>query len=108
MRRFFKFLFILALVCLGFATYSYLGARVTVGRMLGSDPPLTGRTIAFAYQGAPQLPGKQRVWVFSFNQSKLPGVSRAQVFVSVTGGVVATRPRDLRNRLAEWEKSQVP
>jgi hypothetical protein len=108
MARFFKFLLVLALIGLGFATYSYLGARVAAGRMLGSNPPLTGRTIVFAYRGAPQLPGKQRVWIFSYNQSKLPGVVRAQIFVSVTGAIVTTRPRDLSDRLAAWEKSQVP
>jgi hypothetical protein len=108
MKRFFKFLFILVLVCLGFATYSYLGARFTAGRMLGDDPHLTGRTIVFAYKGAPELPGKQRVWVFAYSRSKLPGVYRAQIFISFNGRVVATRPADLRDRLAAWEKSQLP
>jgi len=108
MARFFKFVFTLVLACLGFAAYSYLGARFTVGRMLGDDPPLTGRTIVFAYKGTTQLPGKQRVWVFTYDQSKLPGVDRAQIFVSFNGRVVATRPTDLDDRLAAWEKTRLP
>ena len=108
MARFFKFVFTLALACLGFAAYSYMGARFTAGRMLGADPPLTGRTIVFAYNGAPQLPGKQRVWVFTYNRSKLPGVYRAQIFISFNGRVVATRPVDLNDRLAAWEKTRLP
>jgi hypothetical protein len=108
MARFFKFLLILVLACLGFAVYSYLGARVTAGQLLGNDPPLTGRTIEFAYQGAHQLPGKQRVWVFSYSRSRLPGVTRAQIFISFNGNIVATRPADLRDRVAAWEKTQVP
>lgn|SRR5574341_436066 len=108
MARFFKFLLVLALICVGFAAYSYLGARFTAGRMLGNEPPLTGRTIVFAYKGAPQLPGKQRVWIFTYNRSKLSGVDRAQIFISFNGRVVATRPADLDDRLAAWEKSRLP
>jgi len=108
MARFFKFLLTLCLGCLGFAAYSYLGARFTVGRMLGNDPPLAGRSIVFAYKGAPQLPGKQRVWVFTFTQSKLTGVDRAQIFVTFNGQVVATRPTDLDDRLAAWERTRLP
>ncbi|MBI2535763.1 MAG: hypothetical protein HYW06_02065, partial [Gemmatimonadetes bacterium] len=48
MRRLFKFLLIAALLALGFAAYSYLGARFTAGRLLGPDPALTGRTVAFS------------------------------------------------------------
>lgn len=108
MARLFKTLFMLVLACLAFAAYSYLGARFTVGEMLGNDPPLTGRTIVFAYKGAPQLPGKQRVWVFTYTESKLPGVDRAQIFVSFNGRVVATRPTDLDVHLAAWEKTRLP
>lgn len=108
MARFFKSLFTLLLVCLGFAAYSYLGARFTAGRMLGNDSPLTDRTIVFAYKGAPQLPGKHRVWVFTYRRSRLPGVEWAQIFISFNGRLVATRPADLEQRLAVWERSRLP
>lgn len=108
MRRLFKFLLIAAFLAGGFAAYSYLGARFTAGRLLGADPPLTGRTVQFNYQGVPDLPGTPRAWVFSYSRSKLPGVTRAQIFISFNGRVIATRPRDLQARLSDWEKTRLP
>jgi hypothetical protein len=35
-------------------------------------------------------------------------VTRAQIFISFNGNIVATRPADLRDRVAAWEKTQVP
>ncbi len=108
MRRLFKFLLITALLAAGFAAYSYLGARFTAGRLLGTDPPLSARTVQFNYQGVPDLPGRPRVWVFTYGRSKLPGVTRAQIFISFNGRVVATRPRDLQAHLSAWEKTRLP
>lgn len=108
MKRLIKFLFIVALLCGGVAIYSYLGARYAAGRLLGTDPPLTGRTVRFAFTGVPDLPGAPRAWVFSYSQSRLPGVRRAQIFISPTGRVMATRPRDLEARVDAWEKSRLP
>jgi hypothetical protein len=48
------------------------------------------------------------VWVFTYTESKLPGVNRAQIFVSFNGRVVATRPTDLDVHLAAWEKTRLP
>ncbi len=108
MRRIIKFLLIVIVLAVAFACYSYLGARFTVGRMLGPDAPLSGRTIQFAYKGTPLLPGNPRVWVFTYTRSKLPGVTRAQIFVSFNGQVITTRPRDLEQRLFAWEKTRLP
>ncbi len=108
MGRVIKFLLIVILLALGFAAYSYLGARFTVGRMLGPEAPLSGRTIQFAYQGVPDLPGHPRVWVFTYTRSKLPGVTRAQIYVSFNGRIVTTRPRDLDQLLFAWEKTRLP
>lgn len=108
MGRFFKFLFTIVVLCLVFAAYSYLGARFTAGRMLGTESPLSGRTIQFAYKGTPDLPGRPRVWVFTYTKSKLPGLTRAQIYITFNGNVVATRPRDLDLRLAAWEKTRLP
>ncbi len=108
MRRLIKFVLIVAVLCVAFAAYSYLGARFTVGRMLGPEAPLSGRTIQFAYKGAPELPGRPRVWVFTYNRSKLPGVTRAQIYVSFNGRIVTTRPRDLDQLLFAWEKTRLP
>src|SRR5574341_1380966 len=108
MRRLFKFLFTTALLAVGFAAYSYLGARFTAGRLLGADPPLTGRTVEFNFKGVPNLRGTPRAWVFSYSRSKLPGVTRAQIFISFNGRVIATRPQDLQVRLFAWEKTRLP
>jgi hypothetical protein len=108
MGRLIKLLLIASLAASGFAGYSYLSARFTVGQMLGPNPPLSGRTIVFAYRGAPELPGQPRAWIFTYARSELPGVRRVQIFVSPTGKVIATRPRDLEARLLAWEKSRLP
>ncbi|OGU29633.1 MAG: hypothetical protein A3K13_01190 [Gemmatimonadetes bacterium RIFCSPLOWO2_12_FULL_68_9] len=108
MRRLFKFVLIAALLAAGFAAYSYLGARFTAGRLLGVSPPLTGRTVEFNFEGVPDLPGTPRAWVFTYSRSKLPGVARAQIFISYNGRVIATRPRDLQARLLAWEKMRLP
>lgn len=108
MRRFVKLLLIAALLVVAFAAYSYLGARFAAGRLLGADPPLTGRTVQFNFSGVPDLPGTPRAWVFSYSRSRLPGVTRAQIFISSNGRVIATRPRDLEARVDAWEKARLP
>lgn len=108
MRRIIKSLLILVVLCLAFAAYSYLGARFTAGRLVGPDAPLSERTIQFAYQGVPDLPGNPRAWVFTYRRSRLPGVTRAQIFISFNGRVITTRPRDLDQRLLAWEKTRLP
>jgi len=108
MKRPFKALLILVLLAAGFAVYSYLGARFTAGQLLGTNPPLSGRTIQFSFQGVPGLPGTPRAWVFSYSRSRLPGVTRAQIFISYNGRVIATRPKDLQARLLAWEKTRLP
>ena len=108
MKRLAKFLFLVVLLCGGFATYSYAGARFAAGRLLGADPPLTGRTVQFKFQGVPELPGTPRAWIFSYHQSRLPSVPRAWIYVSPTGRVIATRPQDLQARVDAWEKARLP
>lgn len=108
MARFFKSVFIVVVLSVAFAAYSYLGARFTTGRLLGNEPPLTGRTMHFDYKGVPELPGHPRAWVFTYTKSKLPGVTRAQIYVSFNGRIIATRPRDLEQKIFAWEKTRLP
>lgn len=108
MRRFIKLLLIVALGCGAFAAYSYLGARFAAGELLGSDPPLSGRTVQFNFQGVPNLPGKPKAWVFTYSSSRLPGVTGGQIFISYNGRVIATRPTDLAARVDAWEKAKLP
>ena len=108
MGRLIKLLLLATLAALGFAGYSYLSSRFTVGQILGPNPPLSGRTIAFPYRGVPELPGNPRAWVFTYHRSELPGVHQAQMLLSPTGQIIATRPRDLKARLLAWEKTRLP
>jgi hypothetical protein len=108
MIRLFKWLFVLAFVAGLAAAGSYAGARFTAGRLLGTEPPVSGRTIQFAYKGVETLPGKPRAWVFTYTQSRLPGVRTVTIYVSPTGKLITTRPRDLAARLDAWAKAQEP
>jgi hypothetical protein len=108
MPRFFKFLLISVLLAVGFAAYSYLGARFSAGRLLGASSPLSGRSITFNFDGVRGVPGTPRAWVFSYSRSKLPGVPSAQIIISYNGRILATRPQDLPARLFAWEKTRLP
>jgi hypothetical protein len=108
MRRAIKWLVLLLLVAGVLGMVSYLGARATAGKVVGSNPPLSERSITFAYQGVPELAGKPRVWVIQYRRTRLPGVGRATIYVSMTGKLVATSPANLDERLEAWEKAQQP
>ena len=108
MRRFFNWLLLAALIGGGFAAYSYLGARFTAGKLVGPDSPFADRAIKFHFDGVPELPGQPRAWAITYTGSTLPGVRSAQVYISPTGTLLATRPRDLDVRLEAWDKTRVP
>jgi hypothetical protein len=108
MRRAFNWLLLLLFVCALLVAVSYAGARATAGKVVGNTPPLSERTVTFAYKGVEDLPGKPRVWVIRYERTRLPGVRRALIYVSLTGKLIATRPADLDQRLVAWEKSQEP
>jgi hypothetical protein len=103
-----KLLFLVAVLGAVAGLVSYIGARATVGKMVGNDPPLTARTISFAYQGEPDLPGKPRVWVFQYDQTRLPGVRRVTIYVSISGKIVSMKPKDLDRRLDAYARSLEP
>jgi hypothetical protein len=108
MRRAFRWFVLLLLVAGALAAVSYVGARATAGKVVGSNPPLSERTVTFAYQGVEDLPGKPLAWVIHYERTRLPGVRRAFIYVSITGNLIATRPANLDERLVAWEKSQQP
>jgi hypothetical protein len=108
MGRFFRFLMIVAGLAVGFAAYSYLGARMTVGQILGTESPLSDRTIQFDYHGVPELRGHPRAWVFTYRSTELPGISRAQFYVSYNAQIIATRPADLVQQIEKWQKARMP
>ena len=107
MRKLFKWAFLLALACGFLFGISYAGARTTVGKMLGSPtPPVGNRTITFLWGGAQNLPGKPRVWRFTFSKVAAIGNGRATVYVSPTGKIVRVEPADLESRLTAAAKAK--
>ncbi len=108
MGRFIKFLTVVGGLVLGFAAYSYLGARMTVGQILGTESPLSVREIHFDYHGVPNLPGHPRAWVFTYRHSQLRGIPVAQFFVSMNAQLIATRPPDLIQQIDKWQKARMP
>jgi len=105
MAKAFKWLVILGfLFGLAFA-FSYLGARATVGKLTRNSE--TGkRTIRFLWGGARTIPGRPRVWQFTFSQMADYGNQRAVVYVSPTGAIVRTVPADLAARLEAAAKTK--
>ena len=114
MAKIFKLLVLLAAVGGLITAASYAGARLTAGKVTGSKPPLSSRTIVFQgwrpprFQGVADLPGKPRAWVIHYERTELPGVRQATIYVSPTGRLIATVPRDLDTRIEAWERAQEP
>jgi hypothetical protein len=108
MRRAFNWFILLVFVCGLLVAMSYAGARATAGKVVGSNPPLSNRTVTLAYKGVPELPGKPRAWVVRYGRTRLPNVRQAVIYVSLTGKLITMRPVDLDERLIAWEKAQEP
>lgn len=114
MAKLFKLLMVLAAIGGLLTAGSYAGARSTAGKVTGSNPPLSNRTIVFEgwrpprFEGVADLPGKPRAWVIRYGRTRLPGIRRAAIYVSPTGKLIATVPRDLEARIEAWERAQEP
>ena len=108
MSRIFKLLLVLGVIGVTLAGISWVGARATAGNFLGLNPPLSNRTMEFAFDGVPGIRGNPRAWVIAYASSTLPGVKTVEIVVSPTGRLLGTSPADLDLRLARWEKSKIP
>lgn len=108
MGRFLKWLFVLALVAGAAALYSYVGARFTAGKLVGSNPPLTGRTMVFDWDGVEGLRGTPRAWVITYTRSSLPGVRSARIVVSPSGELLSVQPPNLDEILDAWDRDRLP
>lgn len=108
MRRLIKWIIILAMI--GGLAYgaSYVGARAAAGKLLGPEPPLTGRRATFAFKGVQEMAGTPRLWVFTYAHSELPGVTRAVIYISPTGNIVRTEPGNLESLVDAWRAAQEP
>ncbi|HEY2824064.1 MAG TPA: hypothetical protein VGI83_00820 [Gemmatimonadales bacterium] len=109
MGKFIKRLFLLAFVCGLLTGVSYLGVRSVAGRFLGTNTPDMGtRTIKLAYDSVPGSPGKQPVWIFTYAGTKLPGARNARIYISVTGHLILTVPKDLDTIIDQTAKAREP
>lgn len=94
-------LFLLLVIGTALAGASYAGARFTAGKMIGPGPTALGPVKArFAYKGIPNLPSKPRAWILAYPQARAFGRGGAEIYVSVTGDLLGTKPRDLANQIA--------
>lgn len=93
-------LFLLLVIGAALGGASYAGARFTGGRLVGPNPTTLGPlTTRFAFSGVPNLPAKPRAWVLAYPNATGFGRGGAEIYVSVTGDLLGTRPKDLGARL---------
>ena len=93
-------LFLIAVISASLAGASYAGARFTAGKMIGPDPhPLGPVEARFAFAGIPGLPSKPRAWIMAYPSARGYGRGGAEIYVSPTGKLLGTKPRDLAKRL---------
>jgi hypothetical protein len=93
-------LFLLLIIGTALGGASYAGARFTAGKLVGPGPtPLGPLTARFAFNGIPNLPAKPRAWVLAYPDASGFGRGGAEIYVSVTGDLLGTRPKDLGARL---------
>jgi hypothetical protein len=93
-------LFLILVIAASLAGASYAGARFTAGKMIGPKPTALGPVEAhFAYAGVPGLPSKPRAWVLAYPGARGFGKGGAEIYVSPTGKLLGTKPRDLARQL---------
>lgn len=93
-------LFLLLVIGAAIGGASYAGARFTGGKLVGPNPTALGPLATrFAFTGVPNLPGKPRAWVLAYPDATGFGRGGAEIYISVTGDLLGTRPRDLGARL---------
>ena len=95
-----KALFLLLVIGAALGGASYAGARFTAGKLAGPSPNTLGPlTTRFAFMGVPNLPAKPRAWVLAYPNASGFGRGGAEIYVSITGDLLGTRPKDLSARL---------
>ncbi len=93
-------LFLILVIAASLAGASYAGARFTAGKMIGPGPSTLGPVEAhFAFAGVPGLPSKPRAWIMSYPNARGYGRGGPEIYVSPTGELLGTKPRDLVRQL---------
>jgi len=101
-------LFLLLVIGSALTAASYAGARMTAGKIVGPGTnnlgPLEAR---FAFTGVPNLPAKPRAWIIAYPAAQDFGNGGAEIYVSVTGDLLGTRPADFA-RILEAQRPAEP
>lgn len=93
-------LFLLLVIGTALVGASYAGARFTAGKLVGPHPPTLGPpTARFAFAGIPNLRSKPRAWIVAYPNASGFGRGGPEIYVSVTGKLLGTRPNDLGARV---------
>ena len=93
-------LFLILVIAASLAGASYAGARFTAGKMIGPEPNTLGPLEAhFAFAGIPALPSKPRAWIMAYPSATGYVRGGAEIYVSPTGELLGTKPRDLARQL---------
>jgi hypothetical protein len=91
--------FLLIVIAAALAGASYAGARFTAGKLVGPQPVLGPVSAHFAFNGVRNLPSRPRAWVMAYPRATAFGRGGAEIYVSPTGELLGTKPRDLARRL---------
>ncbi len=93
-------LFLVLVIAASLAGASYAGARFTAGKLIGPKPTTLGPVEArFAFAGVPNLPSKPRAWILAYPSATGFGKGGVEIYVSPTGDLLGTKPRDLARRI---------
>jgi len=100
MARLIWYLLVLAIVAALLVGASYAAASNAISTLLGAPPPKMGeQTTELLWKGAPELPGKPRVWRFAFEPTVIPGARTVVIYVDPKGQIIETIPKNLPARL---------
>ena len=93
-------LFLLLVIVAALGGASYAGARFTAGKLVGPGPTTLGPvSTRFAFTGVPSLPDRPRAWILAYPNASGFGRQGAEIYVSVTGDLLGTRPKNLSAQL---------
>ncbi len=92
-------LFLLVVIGAALTGASYAGAHFTAGKLIGPKSSLGAVSARFAFSGVRDLPSKPRAWVLAYPNARGYGRGGPEIYVSPTGRLLGTKPRDLARRL---------
>lgn len=108
MKRFFKWFAIAAFFAMIATAISYAGMRLKVGQLIGdANHEFVQRHITFAKDSIPGV-GERWAWMVTWGAVRIPATRSAKVWVSPSGGILATEPANLEDRIEAYLRSRDP